>query len=560
MTPRSSRRRAAGWLLLASALVHAALLLVLGTASPAAAHATLVSTDPAEGAVLEAAPDQVTFTFNESVIGVPAGIQVFDASGEEVASTASVRQAQLVVGLDEEVGRGTLVVVWRLVSADGHPVGGSLSFSVGERSDVVDVPTTSADAGTEAPLLLSVVRWLGYVGLLVATGVAAFAVLLLPADRADDGSRRRLRAVARGAALVGAVAWCAAVPMVALYQLGLPASALGDGSTWAALAPAERVVPALLVTGIALAAVAVPAGPPGRGRTALVLAGCALALAAPALTGHTRASTPEALVVAVDVLHLVAGALWLGGLVAVAAVLGDLATRGEDGAVVLSRFSTWASGVLAVLVVAGSVLAWRIAGSWSALLDTGYGGFLLVKVLAVLVAIGIAAWNRLALLPRLRAASRRRERRDAGALLVRTTFAEAGVLVVVLLLTGFLVDRSPEPDVTVTSPAAGETATRTLDLDDISAKVTLEPLGVGPATVTIELRDDAGAPTEGYEAPRVSLSGDEVDLGEVQLSNLGPGVYAGDVVLPTVGTWEVQLSLRTTEFDNPVRSTTFDVP
>ncbi|NPD05680.1 copper resistance protein CopC [Nocardioides sp. zg-1308] len=560
MTPRSSRRRAAGWLLLASALVHAALLLVLGTASPAAAHATLVSTDPAEGAVLEAAPDQVTFTFNESVIGVPAGIQVFDASGEEVASTASVRQAQLVVGLDEEVGRGTLVVVWRLVSADGHPIGGSLSFSVGERSDVVDVPTTSADAGTEAPLLLSVVRWLGYVGLLVATGVAAFAVLLLPADRADDGSRRRLRAVARGAALVGAVAWCAAVPMVALYQLGLPASALGDGSTWAALAPAERVVPALVVTGLALAAVAVPAGPPGRGRTALVLAGCALALAAPALTGHTRASTPEALVVAVDVLHLVAGALWVGGLVAVAAVLGDLAARGEDGAVVLSRFSTWASGVLAVLVVAGSVLAWRIAGSWSALLDTGYGGFLLVKVLAVLVAIGIAAWNRLALLPRLRAASRRRERRDATALLVRTTFAEAGVLVVVLLLTGFLVDRSPEPDVAVTSPAAGETASRTLDLDDISAKVTLEPLGVGPATVTIELRDDAGAPTEGYEAPRVSLSGDEVDLGEVQLSNLGPGVYAGDVVLPTVGTWEVQLSLRTTEFDNPVRSTTFDVP
>ncbi|MDZ5662652.1 copper resistance protein CopC [Nocardioides sp. S-58] len=560
MTPRSSRRREAGWLLLVSALVHAALLLVLGTASPAAAHATLVSTDPAEGAVLEAAPDQVTFTFNESVIGVPAGIQVFDASGEEVASTASVRQAQLVVGLDEEVGRGTLVVVWRLVSADGHPIGGSLSFSVGERSDVVDVPTTSADAGTEAPLLLSVVRWLGYVGLLVATGVAAFAVLLLPADRADDGSRRRLRAVARGAALVGALAWCAAVPMVALYQLGLPASALGDGSTWAALAPAERVVPALVVTGIALAAVAVPAGPPGRGRTALVLAGCALALAAPALTGHTRASTPEALVVAVDVLHLVAGALWVGGLVAVAAVLGDLAARGEDGAVVLSRFSTWASGVLAVLVVAGSVLAWRIAGSWSALLDTGYGGFLLVKVLAVLVAIGIAAWNRLALLPRLRAASRRRERRDAAALLVRTTFAEAGVLVVVLLLTGFLVDRSPEPDVAVTSPAAGETATRTLDLDDISAKVTLEPLGVGPATVTIELRDDAGAPTEGYEAPRVSLSGDEVDLGEVQLSNLGPGVYAGDVVLPTVGTWEVQLSLRTTEFDNPVRSTTFDVP
>ncbi|MCW2739286.1 copper resistance protein CopC, partial [Nocardioides sp.] len=185
MTDRPAGRRAAGWVLLACLSV----LLLLGSAAPASAHATLVATDPAEGAVLDVAPQEVTFTFNEPVIGVPAGIQVFDATGDVVASSASVRDAELVVHLDEEVGEGTLVVVWRLVSADGHPIGGSLSFSVGAPSDVVDVPTSSTDADTDAPLPLSMVRWLGYLGLLVAAGVAAFSVLFLPADRHADAAR-----------------------------------------------------------------------------------------------------------------------------------------------------------------------------------------------------------------------------------------------------------------------------------------------------------------------------------------------------------------------------------
>jgi copper transport protein len=180
-------------------------------------------------------------------------------------------------------------------------------------------------------------------------------------------------------------------------------------------------------------------------------------------------------------------------------------------------------------------------------------------VLVVMVAIAIAAWNRFVLLPRLRAADRQAERDDAAAPVVRTTFAEAGVLVVVLLLTGFLVDRSPEPTVAV-EPDSSATGTDTVQLDDISAEVTLEPLGVGPAALTLTMTDEAGEPAEGYEAPRMSLSTDGVDLGAVSLTNLGPGIYSGDVVLPTAGSWEVQVSLRTTEFDNPVRTVTFRVP
>jgi copper transport protein len=454
------------------------------------------------------------------------------------------------------------VVVWRLVSEDGHPIGGSLSFAVGAPSDVVDVPASGADAGTDAPVALGLVRGLGYTGLLVAAGMSAFTVLFLPRDRAADRSRARLRPVARAAAGGAALGWGTAVPLVALYQLGLPVSAIAEASTWSSLAPAEYVVPALVVAGLALAVVALPASAaPGPARAALVLAGCALAVAAPAFTGHTRAATPEALVVGVDVLHLAAGALWLGGLVSIALVLGDLA-RGDAGAVVLGRFSTWAAGLLAVLVVAGVLLAWRIAGAWDALLDSGYGALLLVKVLAALVAVAIAAWNRFSLMPRLRAAPRRRDRgTPAATLLVRTALAEAAVLVVVLGVTGFLVDRSPETDPAVTAgEEGGAAAGEVVHLGQISARIALDPPAVGPATLTITMTDALGEPAEGYEAPRLSLASDEVDLGAVEVASLGPGVYAGDVVLPTGGEWTVQVSMRTTEFDNPVRTVTFQVP
>lgn len=548
MTSRGVGQRTGGWLLLLAVVCA----LLLGPAVSASAHATLVRTDPAHGAVLKTAPERITFGFNESVLGVPTGIKVFDATGEEVASTASVRGSELFVDLDEEVGDGTLVVVWRLVSEDGHPIGGSLSFSVGAPSDVVDVPSADADAGTDAPFVLGLVRGLGYVGLLVAAGVAAFAVLFLPRAGGADRSRARLRPVALAAAGVAALGWGLAVPLVALYQLGVPASAITEGSTWAALAPAEYVVPAVVVAGLGLAVWALPASAaPGRTRAVLVLAGSVLAVTAPAFTGHTRAATPEALVIGVDVLHLAAGTLWLGGLVAIGLVLGDLA-RSDSGAVVLGRFSTWAAGLLAVLVVAGTVLAWRIAGSWDALLDSGYGALLLVKILAALVAVAIAAWNRYFLMPRVR---------TRATPLVRTALAEAGVLVVVLLVTGFLVDRSPESDATGTSVEESAASTgEDVVLGQISARVALDPPAVGPATLTITMTDALGEPAEGYEAPRLSLKSDEVDLGEVEVASLGPGVYAGEVVLPTGGEWEVQVSLRTTEFDNPVRTVTFQVP
>ena len=90
MTRPRPRRAVAGALL---AVAFAAALL-LGLAGPAAAHATLVDTDPAQGEVLEEAPERVVLTFDEAVRGVPDAVQVFDAEGVLVPATATVERGR----------------------------------------------------------------------------------------------------------------------------------------------------------------------------------------------------------------------------------------------------------------------------------------------------------------------------------------------------------------------------------------------------------------------------------------------------------------------------------
>ena len=179
--------------------------------------------------------------------------------------------------------------------------------------------------------------------------------------------------------------------------------------------------------------------------------GAALAVWSPALVGHTRAYEPVSLLVLTDALHLSAGAVWLGGLAGLAVVLPSLAGRERDSALVLSRFSTVAAGLLAVLAGAGALLGWRILGSWSGLVDTTYGRLLLVKIAIALVVAAVAAWNRFGLLPRVSDGPHEARRRATYAVR-RVVILEGALLVGLLGVTGFLVEQPPRAE-SATAPA-----------------------------------------------------------------------------------------------------------
>ncbi len=100
---------------------------------------------------------------------------------------------------------------------------------------------------------------------------------------------------------------------------------------------------------------------------------------------------------------------------------------------------------------------------------------------------------------------------------------------------------------------------QTASLGDIEVTVTMTPLLPGTNEVALQMRDAAGEPVEGLEAPVVRLVSGEVGFGEVELTNQGPGAYAGQALLSEPGTWDVQVSLKVTEFDNPVDTVEFVV-
>ena len=109
----------------------AALAGVLGVAGagPAAAHDELVSTDPADGATVAAAPDQVTLTFTDKAIALGTEVKVTAPDGS-VVSTGDPQLGPTTVAQPLAPARpaGTYTVVWRVTSADGHPVSGAFTF------------------------------------------------------------------------------------------------------------------------------------------------------------------------------------------------------------------------------------------------------------------------------------------------------------------------------------------------------------------------------------------------------------------------------------------------
>lgn len=115
---------------------------LLAVATPATAHDPLVGSDPADGAVLSAAPTQVVLTFAAPQAGIGAEVAVTGPDGatwsDGPAQTSDVTVTQpLLPALPD----GAYTVTWRSVAQDGHPVSGVFGFTL-------ELPVDPA-AGTE---------------------------------------------------------------------------------------------------------------------------------------------------------------------------------------------------------------------------------------------------------------------------------------------------------------------------------------------------------------------------------------------------------------------------
>ncbi|MFJ2213646.1 copper resistance CopC family protein [Streptomyces sp. NPDC101062] len=119
---------------------------VLAVAAPrAAAHTELVSSSPASAATLGRPPERVTLTFSDEMTRKYAKVSV-TASGTtsdgSASDTPQVSGRVVSLALRPGAPGGRYTVGYRVVSADGHPVSGSYTFTV----EAAGTPTASAPA------------------------------------------------------------------------------------------------------------------------------------------------------------------------------------------------------------------------------------------------------------------------------------------------------------------------------------------------------------------------------------------------------------------------------
>jgi copper transport protein len=144
--------RAAGVLV----LLFTALVALLAPAGPASAHAALIGSVPAPGSVIGDSPTEVTITFSEHVSVVEGKVVVLAPDGKKISGSAVVTGAVLHIPVRKAAQPlGTYLVSYRVVSADTHPVGGAVTFSVGAPSAT---PPSAADAGTHRSVTLASAR------------------------------------------------------------------------------------------------------------------------------------------------------------------------------------------------------------------------------------------------------------------------------------------------------------------------------------------------------------------------------------------------------------------
>ncbi|MEU9364944.1 copper resistance protein CopC [Streptomyces avermitilis] len=396
---------------------------LLAGAAPVSAHAALTGSDPAQGAVVDKAPAQVSLTFSEKVALSDGSVRVLDPSGKRVdtGKASNLSGATYGVKLHSGLPDGTFTVSYQVVSADSHPVAGAFTFSIGAPSTTsVSLSDQTAGGGVVGGLY-GFGRYVSYAGFILMVGGGAFvlacwqrgaavravqrlvvsgwvaltsatlALLLLRGSYTGSGKvgdifdltlLGQVLQTKAGAALVSRLLLLAAAALFIAVLFGAyvkrdaeNADADGEGADGetekrgpdADLAAEKKD----LTFGLAIGGTVVAAG-----------------LAASwAMAEHASTGIQAGLAMPVDVLHLLAVALWLGGLTT---LLVALYRAPSIEAAAVRRFSRVAFASVVALTVTGLYQSWRQVGSWSALTDTTYGQLLLVKVGLVAVLVGIA--------------------------------------------------------------------------------------------------------------------------------------------------------------------------
>jgi copper transport protein len=524
---------------------------VVVLAGPASAHAVLDSSSPQDGARLEHAPATVTLTFDEAVQPIPASDEVISATGVRVDTgrlTQSADGTTIVLPLRPDLPTGAYSVTWRVVSADTHIVGGSITFGVGV--DPSAAPVALPDRARALDITADAGEGLLYLGIVLLVGVGAAAASLWPWVLADRRTRLLMRA-GWLLMLLGTVApFLLQGPRAENESWSAVFRFADAGQTLGSAFGRELLARLLLLVLVAPLLTTAWLGRLQCRRYAVAGGTVAVALLVTvALTGHEAVGSDVPVAMISAVLHLAAMAVWFGGLAVLLAIVLPAARSGglPLRAAGITRWSSVAYSCVACLVLTGEFQASRQIDPVQALWSTGYGVVLLVKLAVIgLVLVAAAVAQRRV----LNSARDELACADVRRVVRRSVRIEAGLAVVVLAVTALLV--SEPPGNTTYGPSSDMTA----PLGPDTVHVHVDGTRRGRQSFELTVTDSAGRPAP-VQAITASLSSAEVAALAVTLApDPAPGLstaaarwHSTDAVVPLPGPWTLALDVTVDSAD-----------
>jgi copper transport protein len=443
------------------ALAAAAASLALPAA--AWAHAALLQTTPVASRIVNTPPRRVLLRYSEAVEPRFAVISVTNAAGDKETAGAPSRSPAnadtLVVPL-KKLSEGWYLVYWRVISVDGHPVRGAFTFAVGPNAGPAPqfvIPSTSETAAT--PKLVTA-RWVAFLSLMAAIGLFVLRIVVArPAVARVPGARLRSVTIAFGVASVIALL---AIPIYLL--LSTAEFALRSFWSFGALFPLVRVsafgrswldLELVFALFVGAATVAIWLDRPERRQRSIAalialagaLGAAASCLLVPGLAGHAVQTSPRGLSLAFDWFHLVAGSLWVGGLIGLVVLAASLPAARRVAALVVCvpRFSNLAFVSVLVLIGAGTGSAVQHLPTFASFWETSYGKALLVKIGLLAAALLLASVNILRTVPRFKAGGKRPDLGASAASLLRRLVTGESLLVSGAVLAAAVLSSLPPP-------------------------------------------------------------------------------------------------------------------
>ncbi len=507
-----------------------AMLLWLGLAATASAHASLNATEPRDGSVMAVSPAVIRLTFSEPVS--PTSLKLTLPDGRPVVLDAFVVKDKLVeVVPPADLSNGTHVLSWRVVSQDGHPIGGSIIFSIGHPG------AASPRIGDGVDWQVRVGLWGGkialYVGLFFGIG-GTFA-----ASWFANGSRNALQPIVT-ALLAGFAGTMISAGFQGLDTVGEPIGRIFDAEVWkAGFATSFGRTVVFMFAALALAALALASGP-GRSARWISLSALVTAAFALSLSGHASAAEPQWIMRPAVFLHVAAISSWVGALLPLAA---EFRRGGSDAAIALRRFSNFIPLSVAVLLIAGLILTYIQVLKIEALVTTSYGRVLLIKLGLLILLFALACINRWRL-------TNRAERGEAAAVkqLIRSIVAES---LLVLFILGVAASWRFTPPPRSLILEASEPAIVHIHSAKGMAEMQVTPGNAGPVTAAAIIMKEDFSPLDPQEVSFV-FSNPKAGIEPIRRKadrQQGNTWSVTGLVLPVAGVWIVRVDVIVSDFE-----------